>query len=104
MADPVEEIVDIAIGHDERVANAARQLTANAIIELQKMLTYGTPQVKLQLLRSFIPPLIRQAESTGGNEEIAALRREMLELRRDMGEYQTPDEIEEPTPEIPTDA
>lgn len=99
----VDEIVDLAVGHDERVSAAARQLTATAIIELNNLLKWGTPQAKLQVLRSFIPPLIRQAQSTEGSEEIAQLRKELAEFREEMTTYETPDEDEDPIPDIPTD-
>lgn len=100
----IDEIVDLAVGHDERVANAARQLTAVAISRLNHVLQYGTPQAQQQLLRAFVPALLRQAESKGQNEEIAQLRAEMQALREDMQGYETPPEDEDPPPDIPTDA
>lgn len=104
MPDSVEEIVDLAIGHDERVANAARQLTATAITRLNAVLQYGTPQQQQQVLRAFIPALLRQAEKNEQNEEIAQLRADLAELRAEMHDYETPEEDVEPTPEIPSDA
>lgn len=107
MAEPgtIEEIVDIAIGHDERVANAARQLTSTAIIRINHVLQYGTPQQQQQVLRAFIPALIKQAEKSEQNEEIARLRKDLDELRASKDAYETPAEDEDPIiTEIPTDA
>lgn len=82
--DDLAEAVAAVAATDPQIQAAVRQLAIMAVRKTHHYLRNGSPQVQLQILRSFIPALIREMGKTGDNDEYAQLKAEMESLRREM--------------------
>ena len=102
----VDAIVEAA-AHDQTLAIAARELTTQAILQIDEILQHGTPAAKQQILRSFVPALIRVGEATQVNEEMEQMRNEFRTMMDEMRKYEGPgdgkQERDEMVDEVPTD-
>lgn len=58
------------------------KLTMAAIDEAEDLIETGTPQVKMAVMRSVIPALIRGLTTQGQHGELEDMKAEMAELRR----------------------
>lgn len=82
----VGAIVEAASSDDE-IAESARELTTRAILAIDDILMHGTPAAQLQILKSFVPALIRAGEAKQTNEAMDVMRKEFEELRKGVREY-----------------
>jgi hypothetical protein len=81
--DPVAEAVADAVAGDEQLASAAKLLAATAIATAQYYLTYGAPQIQLQIVRSLMPAIGRAVvERHDENEEMAGMRDQLRALQQ----------------------
>lgn len=69
---------------DPEIQAAVRALAVMAVRKTHHYLKNGSPQVQMQILRSFIPALIREMGKTGDTDEHSELKREFEALRREM--------------------
>ncbi len=102
----IDAIVDVAASQDATLSAAARELTTRAILEIDDILEHGTPAAKQQILRSFVPALIRAGEAQHTNEEMDQMREDFRQLRKEMREHTIDEKVQErdEMPEdVPTD-
>lgn len=71
---------------DPAMQKAVRQLAIMAIRKTHHYLQNGSPQVQMQILRSFIPALIREMSKGDEGDGHDQLRAEFESLRREMME------------------
>lgn len=69
---------------DPDMQRAVRKLAVMAIRKTNHFLVNGSPQVQMQILRSFIPALIREMARGDDGDEHAELRAEFESLRKEM--------------------
>lgn len=100
-------IVATATSQDQTLAAAARELTTRAILEIDDILEHGTPAAKQQILRSFVPALIRAGEAQQTNEEMDQMRTEFRSMMDELRKYEGPgegkQERDEMVEEVPAD-
>lgn len=100
-------IVATATSQDQTLAAAARELTTRAILEIDDILEHGTPAAKQQILRSFVPALIRAGEAQQTNEEMDQMRSEFRSMMDELRKYEGPgdgkQERDEMVEEAPAD-
>lgn len=88
----VDAIVNAALSTDEQLVAAARELTGIAITEIHGILKFGTPAAKQQILRSFIPALIKAGGEKSENQELSDLKDKFETFRNEMMGYEVPTE------------
>jgi hypothetical protein len=71
---------------DPAMQKAVRNLAIMAIRKTHHFLQNGSPQVQMQILRSFIPALIREMSKGDESDGHDQLRAEFESLRREMME------------------
>lgn len=88
----VDAIVQAALSTDEQLVAAARELTSVALVEIHNILQFGTPAAKQQILRSFIPALVKAGGEKSENQELAELQQRFEAFRAEMMGYEVPTE------------
>lgn len=74
-------------------------LTLRSLDHAEELLEDGTPQVKMQVMRSVIPTLVKSLAKDEQDAELAELRAQMVELRKDIMRAGTIEATASPTPE-----
>lgn len=94
----VELVSGILTGGDasDQLRGRIESLANKALAEMEYIMEYGNPEMKLVLYRSLLPALIKALNKKEENDEILQLRTQMTDLleevRRDKGsEEEVPD-------------
>lgn len=82
--DDLSQAVAQVAASDPEIQAAVRALAVMAIRKTHHYLKNGSPQIQMQILRSFIPALIREMGKTGDTDEHSELKKEFEALRREM--------------------
>lgn len=82
--DDLAEAVASVVMTDPDMQRAVRGLAVTAIKKTHYFLTNGSPQVQMQILRSFIPALIREMARGDESDGHDVLREEFESLRKEM--------------------
>lgn len=82
-----DDLVDVIAGvaaADPEIAGAVREIALIAIRKLRYYLENGSPPMQMQILRSFIPALIREMNKTSDEDGMGEMKEEFEKLRKEM--------------------
>lgn len=87
----VAEAIGQTAATDPEIKARVKDLAMMVLDEVEEALETGAPMTKSQLVRSFLPYLIRSMQDKKESEELAELRADMERLRNEIREATYPE-------------
>lgn len=108
-SDPLTAALEVAVSSDDMLKVRATRLANSIFSEAEAMIATGSPAVKVQLVKSMLPAIVKAMASEEKVDDQAELRAAFIELQAEVraGFYQRPDHVDEQaeapvdTPKVP---
>lgn len=78
----VSEVIADAVANSTELRRRAEVFVSRLLDEAEELLDRANPVMRVQILRSWLPTLIREMNKTNVNDELGELRESLTELRR----------------------
>lgn len=90
-SDPVAAMAVEIAKNDAEIEHKVRLLALDALHHAQYILDYGTPALKMQVIRSVLPAMTKELAREQEDEAITKMRAEMIEMFKEMRGSALPD-------------
>ena len=78
----VNAVIADAVSNSPDLRARAEQFVSRLLDEAEELLDRSNPTMRVQILRSWLPTLIREMNKTNVNDELGELRTALSDLRR----------------------
>lgn len=82
--DDLTDAIATVAAADPEISAMVRGIAMDALKKLKYYLANGSPQIQMQILRSFIPALIREMNRGEDDDGMNEIRKEFEDMRREM--------------------
>jgi len=77
----VNKVIAEAVASSPDLRGRAEQFVSRLIDEAEELLDRSNPTMRVQILRSWLPTLIREMNKTNAQDDMVELRTQLVELR-----------------------